>query len=114
MKLTPNRQVSVEIKVVTLDAPAGSLASYLGHLICDLLSLSKIKWVVCNIDFLPCGLLFKLLLTFCGVGAPWSLKPRAALWYRREGTGGRGTHSSAGLPCRRNLYKLVSEPYSPT
>lgn len=69
-KQAPDRQVASEIKILTLDALAGrrALLEFLAdlvHFICDLLSLSETKWILCCIDFLPCGLLFKFSLAHC-------------------------------------------------
>lgn len=72
----PNCQVTVEIKVLTLDALSGSLAPHLDHLICNLRSLSKIEWILYNIDFLPCDLLFTFFLmhsVLLGFPGLWNL-----------------------------------------
>lgn len=69
-KQAPNCQVAGEIKILTLEALAGRRApfeflAFSDHLTCDLLSLSKTEWILCYIDFLPCGLLFKFSLAHC-------------------------------------------------
>lgn len=65
--------MAVETQVLPLDALAGKLAPYSDHVTCDLLSLSKIKWLLYSIDFLPCGGAVQVLSNaFHGGGAPWS------------------------------------------
>lgn len=95
--------------------PHWSCWLYLDHLICDLLSLSKTKWILCYIDFLPCGLLFTFSLAHCmalGLLGLWNLQLLCVIgemikgqWY---------SQLCQFSLCWLNFYRLSQFPYSLT
>lgn len=103
--------MGVETQVLPLDALAGKLAPYSDHVTCDLLSLSKIKWLLYSIHFLPCGGLFKFFpMHSMAVGLLGLCEISHNSVLQRGDQGDSGIRSCASFSCWLNFYRLSQLP----